>query len=110
MYDEITREVAIKGFVGATLFSADKDKTTHLLEKGMGLEFIGQEGDYLRYRSRAEFGNIIDLKVKSSGKGTMGVGTGHHIAWRATDDHEQLEWSKRMTDRAYIVTKDRYRK
>src|SRR5690625_99698 len=110
MFGEITREVAIKGFGGATLFSADKDKTTHLLEKGMGLEFIGQEGDYLRYRSMAEIGNIIDLKVKSSGKGTMGVGTVHHIAWRATDDHDQLEWSKRMTDRGYFVTKVRDRK
>ena len=24
----------------------------------------------------------------------MGVGTVHHIAWRASDDNDQLEWKK----------------
>jgi len=88
----VTPEVAIKGFGGATLFSAQPDKTAELLEKVMGLEFIGKEGDFIRFRSSADIGNIIDLKATSAGKGQMGVGTVHHIAWRAIDDKDQLEW------------------
>ena len=60
----------------------------------MGLEIIGKEGDFIRFRSSAEIGNIIDLKLTPIGLGQMGVGTVHHIAWRANDDQDQLEWQK----------------
>ncbi|HLO13005.1 MAG TPA: ring-cleaving dioxygenase [Pseudoneobacillus sp.] len=100
----VTPEVAIKGFGGATLFSAQPNKTEELLEKVMGLEFIGQEGDIARYRSSAEIGNVIDLKLTSAGRGQMGVGTVHHIAWRASDDEDQLDWKKYVEDNGYGVT------
>ncbi|GAA3317587.1 hypothetical protein GCM10020331_016930 [Ectobacillus funiculus] len=60
----------------------------------MGLELVGKEGDFARYRATADIGNIIDLKLTSIGRGQMGVGTVHHIAWRAIDDQDQLDWQK----------------
>lgn len=100
----VTPEVAIKGFGGATLYSARPDKTAELLEHVMGLELIGQEGDFIRFRSSADIGNIIDLKAIPTGRGRMGVGTVHHIAWRAIDDHDQLEWQKYVAANGYSVT------
>jgi glyoxalase family protein len=100
----VTPEVAIKGFGGATLFSSQPNHTADLLEKVMGLEFIGQEGDILRFRSTANIGNIIDLKSTPSGRGRMGVGTVHHIAWRTIDDQDQLEWQKFVAENGYGVT------
>ncbi|MEH7505716.1 ring-cleaving dioxygenase [Neobacillus drentensis] len=100
----VTPEVAIKGFGGATLLSAQPNKTAELLEKVMGLELIGKEGDFVRYRSSADIGNIIDLKLTTIGRGQMGVGTVHHIAWRAKDDQEQLEWQKFVASNGYGVT------
>ena len=82
----VTPEVAIKGFGGATLLSTQPKKTAELLENVMGLEIVGEEGDFIRFRSSAEIGNIIDLKLTPIGLGQMGVGTVHHIAWRASDD------------------------
>ncbi|WP_306009756.1 ring-cleaving dioxygenase [Bacillus sp. MMSF_3328] len=80
----ITPEVAIKGFGGATLLSAEPAKT-------------------------ADLGNIIDLKLTPAGRGQMGVGTVHHIAWRASDDEDQLSWRNYIAENGYAVTpvKDR---
>ncbi|MEH7342940.1 ring-cleaving dioxygenase [Bacillus sp. JJ1532] len=100
----VTPEVAIKGFGGAILLSAQPDKTAELLEKVMGLELIGKEGDFIRFRSLADIGNIIDVKATPTGRGQMGVGTVHHIAWRANDDNDQLEWQKYVAANGYGVT------
>lgn len=101
---DITPEVAIKGFGGATLFSANPEETGKLLENIMGLEFVGKEGNLARYHSKGEIGNVIDLKVTTDHPGQMGVGTVHHIAWRASDDEDQLEWQQFVADNGYGVT------
>ncbi|NHM32856.1 VOC family protein [Neobacillus terrae] len=103
-FGEITPDFAIKGFGGATLLSSQPDKTADLLNKVMGLELIGEEGDFTRYRSTAEIGNIIDLKLTPIGRGRMGVGTVHHIAWRASDNHDQLDWKNHIETNGYRVT------
>ncbi|HYK71933.1 MAG TPA: ring-cleaving dioxygenase [Pseudoneobacillus sp.] len=108
-FDDITSEVAIKGFGGATLLSGQPEKTAHLLEHVLGLEKVGEEGDFIRFRSSADIGNVIDLKKTTSGRGLMGVGTVHHIAWRAKDDEDQLDWKNYVESNGYGVTpvKDR---
>jgi glyoxalase family protein len=103
-FGEVTPEVAIKGFGGATLLSTQPKKTAELLEKVMGLELVANEGDFTRYRSTADIGNVIDLKLTPIGRGQMGVGTVHHIAWRATDDEDQLDWQKYVAANGYGVT------
>jgi hypothetical protein len=30
----------------------------------MGLERVGKEGDFVRYRSAGDIGNVIDLKLR----------------------------------------------
>lgn len=103
-FGEVAPEVAIKGFGGATLLSTQPSKTAELLEHVMGLERIREEGDFVRFRSSAEIGNIIDLKLTSIGRGQMGVGTVHHIAWRASDDQDQLDWREHVSRYGYGVT------
>ncbi|MBG9811376.1 ring-cleaving dioxygenase [Priestia endophytica] len=103
-FGNVTPEVAIKGFGGATLLSTQPNKTAELLEKVMGLELVGKEEDFARYRSTADIGNIIDLKLTPVGRGQMGVGTVHHIAWRAIDDKDQLDWQEYIAANGYGVT------
>lgn len=103
-FSGVTPDVAIKGFGGATLLSTQSNKTADLLENVMGLELVGREGDFARYRSSADIGNVIDLKLTSIGRGRMGMGTVHHIAWRASDDQDQLEWQKYVAANGYGVT------
>ena len=102
--DEITPEVAIKGFGGATLLSSRPEQTAVLLEHVMGLDKIGQEGDIIRFRSTGEIGNMIDLKQTTVERGRLGVGAVHHIAWRASDDSDQLEWKLHVEEHGYMAT------
>ncbi|SFA89858.1 MULTISPECIES: ring-cleaving dioxygenase [unclassified Bacillus (in: firmicutes)] len=100
----VHRDVAIKGFAGATLFSAKPEQTSVLLETVMGLEKVAEEGEYIRFIATGNIGNIIDLKRVATGRGQMGVGTVHHIAWRALDDVDQLDWKKHVEGYGYGVT------
>ncbi|WP_445487598.1 ring-cleaving dioxygenase [Niallia sp. 03133] len=100
----VTPDVAIKGFGGATLLSANPEKTAELLESVMGLTKVGVDGDIVRFRASGDIGNIIDLKGTSIGRGQMGVGTVHHIAWRAKDDQDQLDWKQHIEKNGYGVT------
>lgn len=106
---EVTPDVAIKGFGGATLLSAQPDKTVQLLRDVMGLEKVGEEGDFVRFQSYGDIGNVVDVKATPSSRGEMGAGTVHHIAWRAEDDEDQLGWKQHVEKNGYVVTpvKDR---
>lgn len=103
-HGEVTPEVAIKGFGGAVLLSTNPDKTKEALQDVMGLEFVGEENDLLRFRSYGDIGNIIDVKKTPIGRGQMGVGTVHHIAWRAEDDADQIAWKNHVATKGYLVT------
>ncbi|WP_229106543.1 VOC family protein, partial [Paenibacillus sp. 1001270B_150601_E10] len=83
---------AIKGFGGGVLFSTAPTKTEAVLEHILGLERIDANEEYIRFRSTADLGNIVDLKLEAMPRGNMGAGTVHHIAWRARDDEDQQEW------------------
>ncbi|MCC2248500.1 ring-cleaving dioxygenase [Virgibacillus sp. AGTR] len=108
-FGNITPEAAIKGFAGVTLFSSQPEKTAQVLEEIMGLERMEEEEDLIRFRSFGDIGNMIDLKTTSAGRGQMGVGTVHHIAWRAENDADQLDWQTYVRESGYSVTavKDR---
>lgn len=105
----VTKEVAIKGFGGAILYSCRPEETAETLVELMGLEVVGQEGDYKRFRATADIGNIIDLKMTTGVRGRIGVGTVHHIAWRANDNQDHIEWQQYAMDLGQHVTevKDR---
>lgn len=105
-------EAAIKGFGGAVLFSVRPDRTAEVLEKQLGLERIGEDGGWVRYRAQGDIGQIIDMNLEPMEWGDGGAGTVHHIAWRAKDDAEQqkfraLAWEDRLqptpvVDRQYF--------
>ncbi|WP_010677855.1 ring-cleaving dioxygenase [Bacillus timonensis] len=102
-FGDIKTDVAIKGFGGAILFSSQPVETENLLTL-MGLERIGEEEGYIRFKSEGDIGNIVDVKQIPGEKGKMGVGTVHHIAWRAKDDDDQLEWQQFIAKHGYGVT------
>jgi len=108
-FGEVSKEVAIKGFGGAILYSSRPKETAATLVDVMGLEVVGTEGDYTRFKATADIGNIIDVKMTMGVRGTMGVGTVHHIAWRAKDDADHQEWQEYAMNHGQYVTeiKDR---
>lgn len=107
--DSIKAENAIKGFGGAVLNSAQPHKTKAVLEDILGLEFVGQKDEILRFRSAGELGNSIDIQLNPSIRGLMGAGTVHHIAWRAKDEAELMEWRALLEEKGYYPTEIRDR-
>lgn len=108
-FGDVTKDVAIKGFGGVILYSSRPEETGVTLVDVMGLEVVGEEGDYTRFKATADIGNIIDLKMTKGVRGKMGVGTVHHIAWRANDDQDHIEWQQYVQSKGQFVTdiKDR---
>jgi glyoxalase family protein len=105
----IHSENTIKGFGGATLISAQPNKTADVLENVLGFECVGDEEGFLRFRSDALLGNTIDIKLTPSVRGLMGAGTVHHIAWRAKDEEDLLKWRSLLLDKGYYPTEVRDR-
>jgi glyoxalase family protein len=95
---------AIKGFGGAVLYSTAPDRTASVLEQVMGLEIIGQEGDFVRFKATGDLGNLIDVNVTAMAPGHGGAGTVHHIAWRALDDQDHALWRSRVEEGGYHPT------
>lgn len=103
-FGEVTPDTAIKGFAGAVLYTSNAEKTAELLQSVMGLQKVGEDSGLLRFRAPAELGNTVDVKLDPVGIGQMGVGTVHHIAWRAKDDEDQLDWKRHIENYGLGVT------
>jgi glyoxalase family protein len=103
-FGAVSPEHAIKGFAGAVLLSAAPHQTADVLENVMGLESLGQEGGYLRFRAKGDLGNVIDIKLSPEVRGVSGVGTVHHIAWRAESYEEHEKWQKHVKEHSFSVT------
>jgi glyoxalase family protein len=86
------------------LISAQPHKTAKVLEAILGLDNIGQEESFLRFKSEAEIGNTIDIKLTPSVRGLMGAGTVHHIAWRAKDEEDHKRWRALLVEKGYYPT------
>lgn len=108
-FGDVTSDVAIKGFGGATLLSSQPIETAKVLVDIMGLEKVGEEGDFIRFKSYGDIGNTIDVNITPIGRGELGVGTVHHIAWRAEDDEDHLEWQQFVDENGFGVTEVRDR-
>lgn len=103
-FNGVTSDVAIKGFGGAVLYSVLPGKSAETLGHVMGLEKIADNGEFIRFQSSGELGNVIDVKWTTSKVGTEGVGTVHHIAWRAKNDADQLDWQQHVGQNVFHVT------
>ena len=102
----VPAEHAVRGFHHVTLSGRDPERTTELMSETLGFRQV-EEGDG-RYRFEAGDGgpgNVVDV-VDGSGesRGRMGVGTVHHVAFRAENDGHQLEIREEIERLGYDVT------
>ncbi len=102
----VPAEHAIRGFHHVTLSERSPERTAKLMTGTLGFRQV-EEGDG-RYRFEAGDGgpgNLVDV-VDGSGesRGRMGVGTVHHVAFRANDDEHQLEIREEVERLGYDVT------
>lgn len=97
---------AIRGFHSATLTEEGYEKTASLLSETMGFRLLGQEGNRFRYTiGSGAPGEIVDvLCAPEERRGSVLVGTVHHIAWRTPDDAHQGEWLAELIRQGHNVS------
>jgi glyoxalase family protein len=102
-------EYGIRGFYGVTLQSADPDATGRVLEL-LGYERETEAGDRVRYRAAGERAAVVDLLRRESPRGRPGVGTVHHVAFRAADEDEQAAVREELVAAGQVVTQQKDRR
>jgi glyoxalase family protein len=102
----IPQEYALHGFHSVTLWLEDVEPTGALLTEQMGYQAAGQEGNRHRFvADKNSPGHTIDL-VEGPEKvpAKFGVGSIHHIAFRAPNDEQQLEYQSLIRAAGFGVT------
>jgi glyoxalase family protein len=98
-------EHQLRGFHGVTLVLESVDATADVLTEVLGYELEAETEDgRRRYRSATGGpGSVVDLVETGAGRGRMGVGTVHHVAFEAAVD-EQQAWREAFADRGLSPT------
>ncbi|HEV3392127.1 MAG TPA: ring-cleaving dioxygenase [Chthoniobacterales bacterium] len=102
---EVPAKFAIHGFHAPTLEVQSAAPTEELLEF-LGFELIGEENSRRRFSVSPKLISAqVDLIERADGHfGVNSAGTVHHIAFRCTNDKEQLQWREQLTARGLRVT------
>ncbi len=92
-YSDVPPASAIQGFYGVTLLERRVEPTAALLGV-MKLKELAHDGDYVRFAPAGDaLGRYVDVLVNPKAQpGRQGAGSVHHIAFRNTDDADQLAW------------------
>jgi glyoxalase family protein len=99
-------EHAVRGFHHVTLLSTAPGSTTRLMTETLGFRQTGEAEGRTRFEAGdGGPGNTVDV-ANGSGfpRGTMGVGTVHHVAFRVPDEETQLELREKVAALGYNVT------
>jgi glyoxalase family protein len=101
----VPAEVAIRGFSHPTLVLEGFERTAQLLTEVFGMRPAQQAGQRFRFLGGEGLGGQVDVEVRpSEARGGMGAGVVHHIAWRASNDAEQLAWRETLVAYGLDVT------
>lgn len=97
-YKEIVpEEFAVKGFFGAELSVGNLKPTEQVLTEIFNFKKIKEEEFHTRYESNSSIGSVVDIfEMKGWPEGIQSAGTVHHIAFRATDDENELDLREKV--------------
>jgi catechol 2,3-dioxygenase-like lactoylglutathione lyase family enzyme len=87
----VPAEHAVRGIHAVTIWEDGDAGSAEFLTRTMGFRAKGEEENRLRFESgQTGLGTVVDLRrAPGFWRGTDGVGTVHHVAFRAADDAEQ---------------------
>jgi glyoxalase family protein len=98
---------AVRGFHSVSAALEGYEKTTRLLTETFGYRLADESGNRFRFISADDSasGRIVDLLCQPDiAMGRVAAGSVHHIAFRAKDQAEQLQWREHLVDLGYNVT------
>jgi glyoxalase family protein len=103
----VPAEHSLRGFHSVSAALEGYERTAQLLRESFGYRLDKESGDRFRFVAPSESspGRIVDLLcMPDSRAGHVAAGSVHHIAFRAKDDNEQLQWREHLVELGYNVT------
>lgn len=88
---EVPAAHQIRGIHAVRLLEQNADATADFAARVLGMRHVGHEEGWDRYEGRDPWSGHLDVRTAPEApRGSWGVGTVHHVAWRVLDDPEQL--------------------
>jgi glyoxalase family protein len=103
----VPAERSLRGFHSVSAALEGYERTAKLLTESFGYRLTEESGNRFRFVAPSESGpgRIVDLLCMPDGRaGRVAAGSVHHIAFRAKDDAEQLQWREHLVELGYNVT------
>jgi glyoxalase family protein len=102
----VSPEQAVRGLHGATIWEDGNTGTGDFLQRVMGLASVGEDAGLLRYAADGSGPGLVVNLRQAAGfwRGTGGVGTVHHMAFRAATDEQQLAKRTEIESGGFDIT------
>jgi glyoxalase family protein len=103
----VPTEHSLRGFHSVSTALEGYERTAKLLTESFGYRLVKESGNRFRFVAPSESGpgRMVDLLCMPDGRpGAIAAGSVHHIAFRAKDDDEQLQWREHLVELGYNVT------
>jgi glyoxalase family protein len=103
----VPAEHSLRGFHSVSAALEGYERTAKLLTESFGYRLVEESGNRFRFAAPGDAGpgRIVDLLCMPDGRpGNVAAGSVHHIAFRARDDAEQLQWRQHLVELGYNVT------
>jgi glyoxalase family protein len=103
----VPAEHSLRGFHIVSAALEGYERTAQLLRESFGYRLVKESENRFRFVAPSESGpgRIVDLLcMPDSQAGHVAAGSVHHIAFRAKDDNEQLQWREHLVELGYNVT------
>jgi glyoxalase family protein len=80
----------IRGLHGAQVWERDAAATAAFLTSVLGFRYLASENGWARYGFEHGAGIVDVRQTEGARRGSWGVGSVHHLAWRVDDEEHQL--------------------
>ena len=103
----VAAEHAVRGFHSVSAALEGYERTARLLTETFGYRLVDESGNRFRFVSADDSapGRIVDLLCHpDTALGRVAAGSVHHIAFRAKNEAEQLQWREYLVGLGYNVT------
>ena len=103
----VPAEHLIRGLHGVSARLQSSEETAKLLTDVFGYRWAEETRNRVRFVARADggIGKFIDLiSAPDVRPGRVAAGSVHHIAFRVSNDEEQIEWRKKLVGLGYQVS------
>lgn len=86
----VAEALQVRGIHAVRLTETRVERTAEFATRVLGMTLVGTEDGWTRFAGRDAWCGFMDVRAEPSApRGSWGVGTVHHVAWRVRDDAEQ---------------------